>query len=121
MGAIDTGKFKGWKLRELRKARNWSQSKLAKKIGAHVTSISDWERGDNDPSGRHVAGLAREFGVQAAHFYGGDDDAEAATMAPLAADHHEVLEALYDAIGAALNRADRRKAIRALEREQEKV
>jgi transcriptional regulator with XRE-family HTH domain len=48
----------GGKIREARKAAGLSQSQLATRIGAHVTSISDWERGDNEPSARHLAGLA---------------------------------------------------------------
>lgn len=60
----------------MRKAAGWSQSDLGRKIGAHVTSISDWERGDNEPSGRHVAGLAREFAVAADFFYGDATDEE---------------------------------------------
>lgn len=75
-------RFRGDRLRELREARKpkLSQGGLGKSIGAHVTSISDWERGANAPSGRHVASLAREFGVSVEHFYAEDDDEEAAQV-----------------------------------------
>lgn len=76
MAAAGTGKFEGKKLRKLRTDRGWSQSQLGHKIGAHVTSVSDWERGDNAPSGRHIVGLARELGVPVEHFYGDDEDEE---------------------------------------------
>lgn len=66
-------------MRAARKDKGLSQTQLGQRIGAHVTSISDWERGDNAPSGRHVASLSREFGIPAEDFYG-DDDAEAASM-----------------------------------------
>lgn len=68
--------FRGDRLKELRNTAQpkMSQGQLAAKIGAHVTSISDWERGANAPSGRHVASLARVFEVDAEHFYGSDDD-----------------------------------------------
>lgn len=75
MSELKTRNFRGTKLRDARKAKNWSQSKLARKIGAHVTSVSDWERGANAPSGRHIASLSRELGVKAESFYS-DDDAE---------------------------------------------
>ena len=35
-----------------------SQTWLADLIGAHPTSISDWERGDTQPSTRHLMSLA---------------------------------------------------------------
>lgn len=76
MALTGTRKFRGEFLRELRTTREWSQSDLGRRLGAHVTSISDWERGDNQPSGRHVAGLAREFGVAVEKFYGDADDEE---------------------------------------------
>lgn len=67
-------KFRGARLRELRTSKGWSQGVLGRRIGAHVTSVSDWERGDNSPSGRHVASLARELGVEAEHFYDESDE-----------------------------------------------
>lgn len=76
MSSLNTQVFRGDRLRKMRKAAGWSQSVLGAKIGAHVTSISDWERGDNEPSGRHIAGLAREFGVTAEFFYGDNLDEE---------------------------------------------
>lgn len=80
---MDIRRFRGERLRELRAAAKYSQSVLAGKIGAHVTSISDWERGDNAPSGRHVASLASVFDVTAESFYG-DDEEEAAPVLPAA-------------------------------------
>lgn len=68
--------FRGDRLRALRKAAALSQGQLGARIGAHTTSVSDWERGDNAPSGRHVASLSRELGVSAEHFYGDDADEE---------------------------------------------
>lgn len=71
-------RFRGDRLRALRTGRELSQAQLGSAIGAHVTSISDWERGDNQPSPRHVLALAGEFGVQVETFYEpdeqGDDD-----------------------------------------------
>lgn len=85
-----TRRFRGDYLRDARKARGWSQSRLAFRIGAHVTSVSDWERGDNAPSGRHVAGLARELGVPAERFYGDSDDDEEAAQMPLSRDEYAI-------------------------------
>lgn len=83
MSAVSFRGFKGERLRALRKARRLSQTQLAGRIGAHVTSVSDWERGANAPSGRHVASLARELGVAAEHFYGDEDDEESDPVADL--------------------------------------
>lgn len=76
MSQIQARSFRGDRLRVLRKARGFSQTELGSRIAAHVTSISDWERGANEPSGRHVASLSRELGVAAEHFYADDEDEE---------------------------------------------
>lgn len=57
MGQRLTG-FDPAKLKEARKAAGLSQGVLAARIGAHFTSISDWERGVNQPSARHLASLS---------------------------------------------------------------
>jgi len=75
--------FDGARLRAARNARRLSQSELGARINAHVTSISDWERGANGPSGRHVASLSRELGVDVDEFYGDADDEEAALLPSL--------------------------------------
>lgn len=85
--------FDGSRLRAARKQKGLSQSKLAARIGAHVTSVSDWERGDNAPSGRHIASLSRELGVTAEELYGcGDDDEEESSV-------DDLLSALAEALG----------------------
>lgn len=91
MSELRTRSFRGDKLRDARNAKSWSQSKLARKIGAHVTSVSDWERGANAPSGRHVASLSRELGVKAESFYSDDDDDESEAVTNLV---HALLHAL---------------------------
>lgn len=68
--------FDGARLRMARNAKGLSQSVLARRINAHVTSISDWERGANAPSGRHVASLSRELDVPVGEFYGDADEEE---------------------------------------------
>lgn len=69
-------RFRGDRLRTARKGRGLSQSTLATRIGAHFTSVSDWERGANAPSGRHVAGICRELGIAAEQLYEDDDEEE---------------------------------------------
>lgn len=102
--AMQTRAFKGSVLRAARKARGLSQSQLGSRIGAHVTSISDWERGDNAPSGRHVASLSSELGVPVEMFYA-DDDEEAASMEPLARDLASALRAEVERLVAVALRA----------------
>ncbi len=48
----------GSRIRQARRLAGFSQSQLAAKIGAHVTSVSDWERGVNEPSVRHMTSIA---------------------------------------------------------------
>lgn len=79
----------GVKIREAREAlkqrtrgRQGSQAWLAAQIGAHVTSISDWERGMNQPSPRHLKALAAVLGVPMESLYAdSDDDEESSAMA----------------------------------------
>jgi transcriptional regulator with XRE-family HTH domain len=70
-------KLLGARIRQARKSAQLSQSQLANKIGAHVTSVSDWERGRNAPSARHLLAIAQATGTEIDHFTAGDDgDAE---------------------------------------------
>lgn len=61
---------RGDRIRQAREAlkaatngRQGSQTWLAAQIGAHVTSVSDWERSKNQPSPRHLKRLASALGV----------------------------------------------------------
>jgi transcriptional regulator with XRE-family HTH domain len=56
------------RIRQARKNAGLSQSQLAGKIGAHVTSVSDWERGRNAPSARHLLSIAEATGTEINHF-----------------------------------------------------
>lgn len=76
MNARPATRFQGAKLQEARKAAGLSQSQFASRIGAHTTSVSDWERGRNEPSGRHVVSIARETDRSVEFFYGEADDEE---------------------------------------------
>lgn len=75
--------FSGERLKAARNARKLSQSALALRIGAHPTSVSDWERGENVPSGRHLANLCRELGVAFEQLCDDEDEEEA--LDPVAA------------------------------------
>ena len=98
--------FRGDRLRQLReqrkaatRGREGSQTWVANRVGSHVTSVSDWERGDNEPSGRYVAALSHLFGVDASYLYGNDeDDEEAAPMEDLM---RAIRRLVRDEIGAA--------------------
>lgn len=65
------------------KGRQGSQAWLAAQIGAHVTSISDWERGANQPSPRHLAALAAVLGVSIESLMDSEDDEESEMVAVL--------------------------------------
>lgn len=77
-------KLLGARIRQARKGANLSQSQLATKIGAHVTSVSDWERGRNAPSARHLLAIAQATGAQLEQLTSEDgDDEEADPVAAL--------------------------------------
>jgi transcriptional regulator with XRE-family HTH domain len=68
----------GVKIRKARKDAGLSQSQLAGQIGAHFTSVSDWERGRNVPSTRYVLALAEATGKDPEYFFEQrEDDDEA--------------------------------------------
>lgn len=117
---VASRKFNGTKLRDLRKARKWSQTQLGTRIGAHVTSVSDWERGDNEPSGRHVAGLARELDVPAESFYGNDADDEEAHVARVRRVRAALVLAGHDDLADELRRIAESRASRVSERAPER-
>ena len=51
------------RLRELRKARNISQLKLAMDLNTNQNTISRYETGDREPSIRELIKIADYFGV----------------------------------------------------------
>lgn len=56
----------GKALREARKAKGWSGTEAAEKVGVHNASISGWERGNNMPTEAHHAAIKRVLGVDVA-------------------------------------------------------
>ena len=51
------------KIKSLRKAKNITQSALAKRLGITRSSVNAWEAGVSVPSTMYVVALARIFGV----------------------------------------------------------
>lgn len=51
------------------RGRRGSQRWVADTIGAHFTSVSDWERGDTQPSARHLMAYAEAVGVPVEDLY----------------------------------------------------
>jgi transcriptional regulator with XRE-family HTH domain len=52
-------------IKELRKARGWSQDELAARSGISRRTITYWETGDRRPSSIYLEALARVFGIAA--------------------------------------------------------
>lgn len=110
----------GQKIRQHREAlkartngRQGSQSWLAGQIGAHFTSVSDWERGVNQPSSRHLRAIADVLGVAVDELFGDAEDEESSM--PLRRDMTDDEWALYGRLHAkALHLAalDRRQTTR---------
>ena len=53
----------GERVRQLRKARGWSQEKLAERTNRHWTYIGGVERGERNPTLRVIADIAKALGV----------------------------------------------------------
>jgi transcriptional regulator with XRE-family HTH domain len=53
----------GEQVRQLRKARGWSQEELGEHAGKHWTYIGGIERGERNPTLLVIADLAKAFGV----------------------------------------------------------
>ena len=51
------------RLKELRISKNWSMEYLGKLVGVSDQTISNWERGRNQPSIKHLIKLADIFEV----------------------------------------------------------
>lgn len=65
----------GDRIRELRKANNWTQQELADKLGLDRTTISKWERqGGSEPDNTTLAKVADIFNVSVDYLLGRVDD-----------------------------------------------
>lgn len=60
----------GSKIIGLRKAKNWSQEELAKKIGSSRVMIGNYERNENTPSVDILLKIARVFDVSVDYLIG---------------------------------------------------
>jgi len=112
MGSVR--RVSGSKIRKFREDRKLLQHDLASRLrgrgyGTTQAQISRWEAGQ-EPRAYVLSALAAELGVKVDDLYG-DEDAEAASMAPLAADttanladalHAYVTEKVDAAVSAAL-------------------
>lgn len=63
----------GEQLRLARKNAGMTQKQLADAIGAKHNSISNWEKGQNQPDAETIRRLCRALKVEANHFFSGDD------------------------------------------------
>lgn len=64
-------------LKERTGGRQGSQAWLAQQVGAHPTSVSDWERGANQPTVRHLRNIAAVLGVSVESLMDDDDEEDA--------------------------------------------
>ena len=65
----------GDRIRELRKANNWTQQELADKLGLDRTTISKWERqGGSEPDNTTLVKVADIFNVSVDYLLGRVDD-----------------------------------------------
>lgn len=59
----------GRRVRELRKARGFSQEELAHRAGLHYTYIGGIERGERNPALVNIGRIARACGVSLAELF----------------------------------------------------
>lgn len=59
----------GKRVRELRKANNWTQEKLAEISGLHPNYIGMVERGERNPSLVNIEILAKAFGINLSELF----------------------------------------------------
>jgi transcriptional regulator with XRE-family HTH domain len=62
------------RLKQARKDKGISQSKLAQMIDVHVTNISRYERGENKPTSQVLTRLADALGISADYLMSGSTD-----------------------------------------------
>lgn len=62
------GKRIGQKVQELRRAKEWTQAELAKKLGCHQPDISQMESGQHVPQTETLVKLSLVFQVSLAEF-----------------------------------------------------
>jgi transcriptional regulator with XRE-family HTH domain len=62
------------RLRQLRKAKNLSQSELGNLAGLHYTNLSRYERGSSNPTADAVKRLAVALGVSSSYLLDGIED-----------------------------------------------
>ncbi len=53
----------GERIKDLRLQRRLSQKNLAKSVGVSSTAISQWEREENEPRGKHLSKLSQALGT----------------------------------------------------------
>jgi len=61
----------GQRVRELRKARGYSQEELAHRAGMHYTYVGGIERGERNPALANIGALATALGVSLAELFSG--------------------------------------------------
>lgn len=59
----------GQRVRELRKARGFSQEELAHRAGMHYTYLGGIERGERNPALLNISRLAKALGVSLADLF----------------------------------------------------
>ena len=64
--------FLGYRLRELRRSKSWSQTDLGKKLGVSKVSISGYEKGTRVPSMEILLLIIKLFDVSADYMLGRD-------------------------------------------------
>lgn len=59
----------GEKLRQARKSCHMTQKELAEAVGAKHNSVSNWEKGQNQPDAETIRRLCRALGVEGNYFF----------------------------------------------------
>lgn len=68
------------RLKQLRKARGWTQEEAAKRLGLIRSTYSNYESGKREPDFETASAMAKFYGVTVDNLLGGKTQAKNATM-----------------------------------------
>ena len=61
----------GWRVRQLREDRSWTQEALAERVGLDRSYVAGIEAGLRNPSVKALAKIARGIGITLSHLFEG--------------------------------------------------
>lgn len=63
------------RIKELRRKANLTETQLSARIGVHLSTLSYWESGKRNPSGKYLSKIAQELNCSIDDLYGESEEA----------------------------------------------